>query len=311
MTTLIRQLTILLLFGAHALMTGLACAGTLNVSLVLSDSSPPYRQFAESFRKSLSPTKADVVVVEAQADGNSANHADLIVTVGMKATEMAVAQNGAPVLAVMIPDNGYQELMAKALRHKPAKLVSAIYLNQPWDRQVTFLHAALPERRKIGLLHSPEARIDVAGLNRQVASQGGSLVALSVQSVEKLFLSLENVLENSDLLLAVPDSTIYNSGSIRNILLTSYRKGVPLIGLSQTYVNAGALCAIFSTTEQMAEQAGSTVALYAQNRQLPGPQYPVDFTVAVNQQVAHSMGIELPSPEKIRIQMGKAGRREK
>ena len=41
---------------------------------------------------------------------------------------------------------------------------------------------------------------------------------------------------------------------MRNILLTSYRRGVPLVGLSQAYVNAGALAAIFSTTEQLAEQ---------------------------------------------------------
>lgn len=310
LTTIIRQIAFLLLSGAFALMTGAAWAETLKVSLVISDSSTNYRQFAESFNKSLAATKADVAVVESQAGGNAAQ-ADLIVAVGMKATELAFAQNGAPVLAVMIPDNGYQELRANAIGKKPARPISAIYLNQPWDRQLTFLHAAFPERRRIGLLHSPNTHIDVAGLSRQAAAQGNSLVVLPVQSSEKLFPILESILENSDLLLAIPDSVIYNSGTIRNILLTSYRKGVPLVGLSQPYINAGALCAIFSTTEQMAEQAGATVVSFSQNRQLPVPQYPADFIVAVNQQVARSMGIELPSPEKIRSQMGKAGRRER
>jgi len=307
---MIRQIAILLLSGVVVLMTGWARAETLNVSLVLSDSSPPYRQFAESFNKSLTATKADVAVVESHEAG-SATHADLIVAVGMKAMEMTVAQNGAPVLAVMIPDNGYQELMAKVLRQKPARLISAIYMNQPWDRQLAFLRAAFPERRKIGLLHSPGTRIDIAGLSKQIATHGGSLIAQPVQSTEKLFPSLESVLEKSDLLLAIPDSAIYNSGSIRNILLTSYRKSVPLVGLSQSYVNAGALCAVFSTTEQMAEQAGVTVASFSQNRQLPAPQYPADFTVLMNQQVARSMGIELPLPEKVLSQMGRAGKRER
>ncbi|MDO8262730.1 MAG: ABC transporter substrate binding protein [Gallionella sp.] len=298
-----RQIAILLLSSTVMLMTAGVQAGTLNVSLLLSDSSPPYRQFAASFNQALAASKADVTVVESQ--DASSTHADLIVAVGMKATGLAAAQAGIPVLAVMIPETGYQELLAQTSRQIPARAITAIYLNQPWDRQFDFLHAALPERRRIGLLHSPDTRIDVEGLRQRIARRGGSLVALPVRSAERLFPSLESVLEGSDLLLAIPDSAIYNSSNIRNILLDSYRKGVPLIGLSQSYVNAGALCAVFSTTEQMAEQAGATVISFLRNSQLPDPQYPADFTIAVNQQVARSLGIELPSPETIRSQMGK------
>lgn len=303
------QIAILLLSSAVMLMTAGVQAGTLNVSLLLSDSSPPYRQFAASFNQALAASKADVTVVESQAA--SSIQADLIVAVGMKASELATAQAGTPVLAVMIPESGYKELLAQATRQIPARAISAIYLNQPWDRQLDFLQAALPGRRRIGLLYSPGTRIDVEGLRQQVATQGGSLVALPVRSAEKIFPSLESVLEGSDLLLAIPDSAIYNSSNIRNILLTSYRKGVPLIGLSQSYVNAGALCAVFSTTEQMAEQTGAAMISFSRNRRLPGTQHPADFTIAVNQQVARSLGIDLPSAETIRSQMGKAGKLER
>lgn len=310
-----RQIAILLLSSAVMLMTAGAQAGTLNVSLLLSDSSPPYRQFAASFNQALAASKADLTVVESQASSSthaaSSAQADLIVAVGMKALELATAQAGTPVLAVMIPESGYKELLAQATRQIPARAISAIYLNQPWDRQLDFLQAALPERRRIGLLYSPGTRIDVEGLRQRVATQGGSLVALPVRTAEKIFPSLEIVLEGSDLLLAIPDSAIYNSSNIRNILLTSYRKGVPLIGLSQSYVNAGALCAVFSTTEQIAEQAGAAVISFSRNRRLPGTQHPADFTIAVNQQVARSLGIDLPPVETIRSQMGKAGKWER
>jgi ABC-type uncharacterized transport system substrate-binding protein len=304
--TMFRQLAILLL-STSVPMTGAARAGTLNVSLILSDNSAPYRQFAESFNKALAANKVDAAVVESIDTGG--NHADLIVAVGMKATESAAAQADTPVLAVMVPESGYHEILARTAPQKRAHATSAIFLNQPWDRQLEFLHAALPERRNVGLLHSPGTHIDVEGLRQQIVKRGGSLVVVTVQSAETLFPGLESVLEDSDLLLAIPDSAIYNSGSIRNILLTSYRKGVPLIGLSQSYVNAGALCAIFSTTEQMAEQAGSIVDSFSRSRRLPEPQYAADFTIAVNLQVARSMGIDLPTPEIIRSQMGKGGRR--
>lgn len=293
-----------LLFCTTVLLTTAAQAGTLNVRLILSDSSPPYRQFAASFNQALAAGNADVVVTESQTISDSKT--DLIVTVGMKAAELAANQTGTPVLAVMIPKLGYEELLAQITPQSPARNISAIYLDQPWNRQLDFLHAALPNRHRIGLLHSPNTHIDVARLRRDIADRGGSLVAQPVRSTERLHSSLENVLDGSDVLLAIPDGMIYSSSNIRNILLTSYRRGVPLIGLSLSYVNAGALCAIFSTPEQLAEQASSTAILFSRTRRLPGSQYPAAFTIAANQQVARSLGIEWPSQEAIRSQMDKA-----
>jgi len=153
------------------------------------------------------------------------------------------------------------------------------------------------------LLYSTDSRIDIAPLIKNVSRRKNSLITQSANSTDELFSSLENVLNGSDVLLAVPDRTIYSSSNIRNILLTSFHHNVPLVGLSQAYVNAGALCAIFSTPEQLAEQTGAAVIAFAQSRHLPEPQYPDDFTVAVNPQVARSMGIELPPAETIRERM--------
>jgi hypothetical protein len=47
------------------------------------------------------------------------------------------------------------------------------------------------------------------------------------------------------------------------------------------------------------------VIFFARDRQLPAPQFPAAYTIAVNQQVARSLGIELSSPEAIRSQMDK------
>lgn len=309
-----RQIAILLLSSTFVLATGEAWPETLNVNLVLSDGSAPYRQFADSFNKALAENKGEVTVVESYGTGTP--NANLIVAVGMKAAELAVSGNGTPVLAVMIPDTGYQELLALPSRKIPHRSISAIYVNQPWDRQLDFLQAALPERHRIGLLHSLGTPIDIEGLRRQLARRGGSLLALPVRSAEGLFPTLESVFDGSDLLLAVPDTAIYNSNSIRNILLASYNKRIPLVGFSQSYVNAGALCAVFSTTEQMAQQVGAAVLSFSRTGQLPEPQYPAEFTIAVNQQVARSLGIDLLSQEAIRDRMekaqsGKNGRHEK
>lgn len=295
-----RQFAILLLSGTIVLLTTSVQAETLNVRLFMSDSTPPYQQFSAVLNKNLVEKNANVTVVESQ-NGEGAN-ADLVIAVGIKAMELAIAKFDAPILGVMIPRMGYEALLERRSPPQTSKAISAIYLDQPWSRQLNFIHAALPKHSVVGLLYSPDVRITLPRVPR-----GISINAQSVRSVETLFKTLENILDNSDVLLVTPDSEIYSSGNVRNILLTSYRHKVPLIGISQAYVNAGALCAIFSTPEQLAEQTGEAIVSFARNRRLPEPQYPVSFSIAINQQVARSLGIVLDSPEAIREHMDKAG----
>ena len=299
-----RQSTILLLSSAIALLSTLAQAETLNVRLLMSDSTPPYQQFSTALSQVLAANKVDVTVMESQAgtpqSGEGAN-AGLVVAVGMKAMELAIAKFDAPVLGVMIPRMGYEALLEKGASQKRSKATSAIYLDQPWDRRLSFIQAALPKHKTVGLLYSSDTHILLPRLPR-----GMSLNAQSTRSAENFFATLESVLNSSDVLLVIPDSEIYSSSNMRNILLTSYRHQVPLIGISQAYVNAGALGAIFSIPEQLAEQTVEMIVSFARNRRLPEPQYPKLYTISLNQQVARSLGIVLDSPEAIRERMNKA-----
>jgi len=278
----------------------LCAAENLRVLVVLSDNSIPYQAFYKTFGQQLPPSIQAAVLEHPEEFNAATQQANLIVAVGMKATELIAAKTTIPLLGAMVPRNAYEDLLA---RKKHTNRISAIYLNQPWDRQLDFLLAALPERRRIGVLYSPDTRIDLVRLRQDIAGRGGLLITQPVRSAAELFHSLEEVVADCNVLLAVPDSMVYSSSNIRNILLTSYRHSIPLVGLSQAYVNAGALTAIFSSPEQLAEQTRETVISFARTAQLPEPQYPATFTVAVNQQVARSLGIELRTPEAIRKQM--------
>ena len=278
---------------------------SLKVLVVLSEHSAPYQSFAEALKKAL-PALRITVLKNTELLITDTPTADLLIAVGMKASELAATQSKIPVLAAMIPRAGYENVLSHASAISPPRLMSAIYLDQPWARRIEFWHAVIPERRRIGLLFTQNSNIELTHLHHEVEQRGGSLMVKQVHSNDELFSALESILTNSDVLFAIADSEIYSSSSIRNILLTSYRYRIPLIGLSQAYVNAGALCAIFSTPEQLAIQASRIVISFAQNKELPEAQYPDDYTIAVNQQVARSLGIELLPPEAIRSQMGKA-----
>ncbi len=269
-------------------------AEDLRLLMVLSDNSSLYQSFAKTFGQNL-PPNIHLKTLD-RAEDFDRQTADLIVTVGVKAADRVAGKTTLPMLAAMIPSSTYADL--QGLRHAQ---ISAIYLDQPLSRQVDLLRAAIPDRSRVGVLYSAATRLDVPILRAELNRQHATLTDRVLH--ESLFADLEAVLDDSDVLLALPDATIYNANTIRNILLSSYRRGIPLIGFSQAYVKAGALCAIFSTPEQLAAQAGATTVSFAKTGKLPDGRYPVLYSIAVNQEVARTLGITIKSAEALRLQI--------
>ncbi|MBI3221938.1 MAG: hypothetical protein HYZ46_02410 [Nitrosomonadales bacterium] len=276
-------------------------AEALRVSVVLSDSNAPYQTFAKSFQQNL-PAGIHVHVLERPEDfSGDAQDTDLVVTVGVKAAELVSANTRLPILAAMIPSSKYAELS-----EKHARPLSAIFIDQPWARQISLLQAALPGHHKVSVLHSSDTRTDITGLRKKLTERGYKPVFKALRSNATLYADLEEAMENSDVLFAIPDNAIYNSGNIRNILLSTYRRRIPLIGLSQAYVNAGALYAIFSTPEQLAAQSSKAAVAFAKSAKLSEPQYPELYTIAVNQEVARTLGLNISSAELLHMQVEQA-----
>jgi ABC-type uncharacterized transport system substrate-binding protein len=94
-------------------------------------------------------------------------------------------------------------------------------------------------------------------------------------------------------LLALPDPVVFNSQTAANILTAAYRRQVPLTGFSPAYVKAGALLALYSTPAQVGTRGGELLRQAMTGRPLLPPQSPREFVVAVNQNVARSLGLAL------------------
>lgn len=271
------------------------------VVVVQSDNNTLYQTFTKALTGSL-PANIDLTLV-LRAEDFDAQQGDLIVTVGVKAADRVAGKTTLPMLATMMPSSTFADLLAKRSR---TRSTAALYLDQPWVRQVAFLSAAIPVRHKIGVLHAADTRLDISALRNELTRRHGTLIARPLHNADTLFDDLEEVLIASDVLLAVPDVAVYNSSNIRNILLSSYRRGIPLVGFSQAYVTAGALCAIFSTPEQLAAQAGAAIVSFANTGKLPDTQYPLLYTIAVNQEVARTLGLSIQSAESLRLQIEKS-----
>lgn len=97
----------------------------------------------------------------------------------------------------------------------------------------------------------------------------------------------------SEVLLATPDSAVYNPENFRNILLSSYRHNQGVIGFSADMVKAGALASTYSDIEDINTQVAEVAAQYVATGELAPPQFPRYFRTIINEPVARSLNVSV------------------
>ena len=221
----------------------------------------------------------------------------LFVALGTDASTALVRyQAKAPVLATLLPRASFERL-SHAADSQTLSRFSALYLDQPLSRQLDLVRLALPKARRIGVLWGEESATQEKALESQARARGLTLVGARVGPGEPVFNGLKKIVEEIDLLLALADSRIYNSSTLQNILLTSFRSQVPMLAFSPAYVRAGALLSVYTTPEQIGRQAGLMVLEALQGRELGLSQFPREFRVDVNEHVARTLGLNLDARE--------------
>lgn len=216
----------------------------------------------------------------------------LFVTLGADALKQMLARDvRVPVLAALIPRSSVERVRKESSNKITA--VTALYLDQPFGRQLDLLRLALPAAKRIGVLWGTESVQQQPLLVSALTARGLSLVSGSVALHGSLFGGLKTVLNDADVLLAVADPQVFNSATISSILLSTYRERTPVLAFSPAYVKAGALLSLHTTPEQVGVQAATMARTLLQAGALPPTQYPADFSVNVNEHVARSLGLTL------------------
>jgi len=104
---------------------------------------------------------------------------------------------------------------------------------------------------------------------------------------------LLNRIAQTNALLALPDSAIYNTENFRNILLSTYRHKQGVIGFSADMVKAGALATTYSEIEDVNAQVEEIAAAYVAGGELAAPAFPRYFRTTINEGVARSLDLEV------------------
>jgi putative ABC transport system substrate-binding protein len=239
----------------------------ITVAVVLSREAAPYRQAVRGFDEILRGSRKAYKLHEFSMEGTAADPAvlaarirarrpDLILTVGSGATQAIADQiRDIPIVfSLVLPSSGHSSL--HDMRQVHTNLTGAS-MEIPLAFQFTKLKEILPSVHRVGVLYNPAVTGPLVQDAAKAASQEGlELVAIPVDSERELLDNTAGLTEKVDVLWSVADSTVFSPQGLKQILLATLRNRIPFIGLSPSFVKAGALLAFSVDYQDVGRQSG-------------------------------------------------------
>lgn len=277
---------ILALLAAHA-----QAATAADVLVLRGGDAPVHHAAIEGLLETLpGDLNLRVVAADAEAAGVRGSGESAVIAVGTAALEKALAVDDArPLFSVLVPRRTVAAYRAAAGEPTP-RTFAALFLDQPLDRQARVVRALFPSLQRLGT--ALPIGLQPAAFAESPATLNGMEVVHPVSS-EAPLQTVTRLRGRVDAVLAVPDPRLYRPETVHGILLASYRANMPIIGYSRAMVRAGALASAWLGPREHGAAAGRMLAPYLEGtrRGWPDSGYSDVFRIAVNDQVARSLGL--------------------
>ena len=267
--------------------TGTVPAATV-IDIVVSEPTGIYQEAAAGLTRSLAGENWTLAL--STPERISVGSPDLVVAIGTRALEAALAQPARPVLSLLVPRLTFERLAAGK------EQVTALYLDQPLARQLQLLDIALPGLKRVGVPLGPASQAMQSALQGAAKETGVQVGSAQIQRPSELHASLDALAADSQAFLLLPDPLVAQRNMLQNFFLHTYRLRKPVLAYSAPLAQSGALLALYATPTQLGEEAADWIReSQASGFRLGPPRHPKRFTVAVNSTVARSLQIALPS----------------
>ncbi|ANG64476.1 hypothetical protein A8C75_19710 [Marinobacterium aestuarii] len=263
---------------------------------LMSEDSALYRLVAEEIR--LSAQKPLALYSTDSMPSQERLDQAINIAIGARACEQLLQHNGhADLICTFIPRTTFESL--STLYDNGQRRLSAVYLDQPLQRQLRLAHLLVPDAKSIGTMFGPfstasQQLFDDASRREQLTP-----LSITLDETDNPIERLTPLIQQSDVFLALPDRALFNRATAKWLLYITLQQKVPVIGFSKTYVEAGALAAVYSTPAQIGRQTGELLRELDLSRPLPPPVYPKYYNVSSNPIVARTL--ELPEPDDLAL----------
>ncbi len=289
---------------APILLTPESAAQSRRIVVIKSRDLAPYNQAMEGLRRTLLAWDPGLDLEEAALppgepgeksflDGLQKSRPDLIVTIGTQATR-SVGQriSDIPVVFSLVLMTGDSEVL---LRQRPSNVTGAA-MDVPISMQFARMKEVIPDLKRVGVIYNPRMTGEAIHEARAAAASGNlTLVEIPVSSEAQVMREVERLKGRVDALWSVADSTVFTPRSVDTILLLTLRDGIPFVGLSPSFVRAGALLSFSCDYEDVGAQSGEIAVEILKGRapaSLPVV-YPRHVSLFLNLNTARAIHLEI------------------
>lgn len=167
----------------------------------------------------------------------------------------------------------------------------AIPSEVPVDQQAAWIARLLPAAKTVGVLFDPALNMRRAEAQAAALGIAGYKTMLQpVATPAALPGALDKLAGRVDVLLALPDSTVYTRESSRGLLLFSFRKRIPIAGPNEAWVKMGSLYALDWDYAEVGAMCAALAAREANPKVVPQAAVP-RARVFVNMKSASHFGV--------------------
>ena len=180
---------------------------------------------------------------------------DILITVGSRSTRIAKSIHpNIPIIFASVLNPVTSGIVDNL--EFPGHSITGASLDISVDLQLLKFAQLVPDLKRVGVLYSDKTKYIVDQAESWASSQQIEIVPYEVTTPKDLPIGIEYLIQNCDGIWAIPDELIYTPQSTKHIMLESFRRRIPIMGFSPSFVKSGALFALIVDHKYVGVQAG-------------------------------------------------------
>ena len=226
----------------------------------------------------------------------------VIIAVGADALQaVALIKPAAPVVSTMMLHEN--ETPPSGSRSSPFRPAASVHLDLSMPALLAEMGSMFPGKNRLGVIRNPARVSDSEALAAAKTNQLGFIVrGVDCSQPEDLLPALLSLKGKVDFVLVFPDSALYNSSTVKPLLLASIENRLPVIGFSASFVRSGAAIGLYPDFRDIGRQTAELAqSLLSKRLNHAADEGPRKWMIAVNQRTLRLLGLEHRPPLKAEL----------
>lgn len=220
----------------------------IHIAVIQGNAPTPLQESLEGFQDFFKETPQGIKYSFHTLQPDGSNSQKILTLIEHDKPQIVLSLGSLP-LQVVCPELGRDIIViGVSLRQRDFRCdreIGGVYLEYPSEVQLDWMRRILPQARNVGVIYSTRLnKIKVADASSMAQKLGMTIIQREVAEPYQIPAALSDLSNRADVLWGISDKIVLTPGTVRKMLLFSFRNKVPFVGLSKAWGRAGALYAL-------------------------------------------------------------------